>query len=54
MTEDHYNEIYLYVLTFIIIINNNITRFWNNQTWQNAEWYNQCERMVTSYYRSQI
>ena len=26
----------------------------HNQTWQNAEWYNQYERMITSYYRSRI
>ena len=33
--------------------NNNIFVF-NNQTWQNAEWYSQYERMITSYYRSRI
>jgi len=26
----------------------------NNQTWQNAEWHNQYERMITSYYRTRI
>ena len=34
--------------------NNIVVGLFNNQTWQNAEWYNLCERMITKYYRSQI
>ena len=33
--------------------NNNIFVF-NNQIRQNAEWYNQYEQMITSYYRSRL
>jgi len=32
---------------------NNIFVF-NNQTWQNTEWYNQYERVITSYCRSRV
>ena len=40
-----------YMNQFFLIFNIFV---FNNQTWQNAEWYNQYERMITSYYRSRI